>query len=106
MVAADEVVDAQVVDVSIVSDALTGEILAEIGAVGADGLRQLIERDVVIQVNLRGHTLFFQLLFDIVEVNSDWRGCRLRCLWLGREFQATRAGGGPAAWRAACRRWW
>ena len=33
-----EVVDAQIVDVGIVGDALTGEILAEIGTVGAENL--------------------------------------------------------------------
>ena len=37
-----EVIDAQVVDISIVSDALTGEILAEIEAVGANSLGQLL----------------------------------------------------------------
>ena len=36
-----EVVDAKIVDISIVSDALTGEILAEIEAVGTNSLSQL-----------------------------------------------------------------
>lgn len=38
----DEVVDAQIIDIGIIGDALAGEVLAEIGAVGADGLRQLL----------------------------------------------------------------
>ena len=50
LVAANEVVDAQIVDVRIISDALTGEILAEIAAVGANDLRQLRQGEVVLQV--------------------------------------------------------
>ena len=42
LVAADEVVDAQIINIGIVSDALTGEIMAEIAAVGAKGLSQLL----------------------------------------------------------------
>ena len=41
-VAADEVVDAQIVDIGIVGSALTREILAEIRAVGANGLGQVL----------------------------------------------------------------
>ena len=52
LVAADEVVDAQIVDISVVCDALTGEILAEIEAVGANGLCQLLNGKVVLQVEL------------------------------------------------------
>ena len=42
LVAADEVVDAQVIDIAVVGDALTGEIQAEVGTVGANGLGQLL----------------------------------------------------------------
>ena len=61
----DEVVDAEVVDISIVSDALTGEILTEIVAVGAHSLRQLQKRQVMLQIKIRSHTVLSQQLFDI-----------------------------------------
>ena len=54
VVAADEVVDAQVVDIGVVGNALTGEILAEIRAVGTNHLGQLQEGKVVLQVKLSG----------------------------------------------------
>jgi hypothetical protein len=43
LVEVDEVVDAQIVDIGIVGDALTREILAEIRAVGTNGLGQLLK---------------------------------------------------------------
>ena len=43
-----EMVDAQIVDISIVSDALLSEIVAQIGAVGADGRGELLQGDVVL----------------------------------------------------------
>jgi len=43
LVAADEVVNTQIVDIGIVGVTLTQEILAEIRAVGADGLRQILQ---------------------------------------------------------------
>ena len=43
-----EVIDAEIVDISIVSSTLTGEILAEIIAVGANGLSQLLKGQVVL----------------------------------------------------------
>ena len=52
-VVAVEVIDAEVVDIGIVSDALTGEIAAEIEAVGANSLSQLGKGQVVLQVELR-----------------------------------------------------
>ena len=52
-VAVDEVVDAEVVDVGVVACALTGEILAEIVAVHADGSRELRQGQVRLQVKLR-----------------------------------------------------
>ncbi len=45
-----EVVDAQVVDIGVVMDALLGEILAEIEAVGANGLCESEQGKVVLQV--------------------------------------------------------
>ena len=42
LIAFDEVVDAQIVDIGIVCNALTREILAEIRAVGANGLGQVL----------------------------------------------------------------
>ena len=53
----DETVDAQIVDIGIVGGALTREIHAEVGAVGAQGMRQMRERQVVLQVELRVLTL-------------------------------------------------
>ena len=60
LIAADEMVDAQIVDIRIVSDALTREILAEIGAIGANGLGQLLQGEVVLQVKLCLHAELFQ----------------------------------------------
>jgi hypothetical protein len=54
------VVDAQIVDIGVVRDALTGEILAEIVAVGTNGLRQLLQRKVVLQVKLGSIAMLFQ----------------------------------------------
>ena len=45
--------DAVTVDVGIIGGALLGEILAEIGAVGADGFGQLAQRQAVLQIELR-----------------------------------------------------
>ena len=50
LVAFDEVVDAQIINIGIIRDALTREILAEIGSVGAYGLCQLLQGEVVLQV--------------------------------------------------------
>ena len=44
----DEVIDAQAVDVSVVGQALLGEILAEVIVVGANGLSKLGKREVVL----------------------------------------------------------
>ena len=48
LIALDEMVDAQIVDISVVGDALTGKILAEIGAVCADGHGQLLTGELVL----------------------------------------------------------
>ncbi len=70
LVAADEVVEAQIVDIDIVRDALTGEILAEIRAVGSDGLGQLMQGQVGPQVELRVHAVRFQQSTDLCDVHS------------------------------------
>ena len=75
LVAADEVVDAQVIDIGVVGDALTGEELAEVEAVGANGLGQLLQREVVLQVKLRGDAVLCQLSFDLGEVDIDGLSC-------------------------------
>ena len=49
---ADEMIDAQVVDIGIVGDALSREILAEIVAVGADGFRKLGNGESMLKVEL------------------------------------------------------
>ena len=45
-----EMIDAQIINISIVSHALTGEILAEIESVGTNNLRKLENGKVVLQV--------------------------------------------------------
>ena len=77
---ANEMADAQVVDVGIVIRTLTGEILAEVKAVGTYGFGQLLQREVVLQVELRGDAVLCQLSFDLGEVDIDG-SCRcLLCL--------------------------
>ena len=65
LIEADEVVDAQIVNIGIVSDALTGEILAEIGTVGANRLSQLLKGQVVLQVKPCVHAMLSQQLFEV-----------------------------------------
>ena len=60
MVELNKMLDAQSVDVGIVSHAMTGEILAQIETVGSNGLSKLWERDVVLQIEL----LFLAMLFQ------------------------------------------
>ena len=67
LVAADEVVDAQVIDIAVVGDALTGEIQAEVGTVGANGLGQLLQREVVLQVKLCFYAVHLQHLLEMRE---------------------------------------
>ena len=67
-----EMAYSQTVDIAIVSDALTGEELAEIGAVGTDGLGQLGEGQVVLQVELRvNEVLLMKLLSDWLAALGD-----------------------------------
>ena len=70
---ADEIVDAQVVDIGVVGDALAGEILAQIRAVCADGRCQLRQGEVGLQVKLRVGAVLFQQLLNLVEVDADGR---------------------------------
>ena len=53
IVATDEVIDALIINIDVVSDAFTGEILAEIVAVSANSLGQLGKVQIVLQVELR-----------------------------------------------------
>ena len=53
----DEVIDSQIVDISIVVHALTGEILAEIEAIGSNSLGQLYKGEVVLQIELRVYAI-------------------------------------------------
>ena len=68
LAAADEVVDAQVVDLCVVGDALMREILAEIETVGANGLSQLLKGEVVLKVELCVHAMLFQQFLNLSEV--------------------------------------
>ena len=61
-----EVSDTEVVDVGVVVHALTGEILAEIGAVDADGCRELRQVQVLLQVELCVLAVPRQQLADMV----------------------------------------
>lgn len=45
-----EVLDTQAVDIGIIGDALLGEVVAEISAVGANGNSQLLQGEVVLEV--------------------------------------------------------
>ncbi len=52
LVASGEMVDAQVVDIDVVVHVLTGEILAEIQSVDTNGLGELVNGEVPLQVEL------------------------------------------------------
>lgn len=56
----DEVPDAKPVDVSVISDALLGKVLAQISPVCADGTRQLRQGKVVLQIELRVLAMLFE----------------------------------------------
>ena len=55
-----KVLDAQSVDVGIVSHALTGEMLAQIETVGSNRLSKLGEGDVVLQIELLSLAMLLQ----------------------------------------------
>ena len=64
-VAGYEVTDAKIVDVCIVVCILTGEIGAQIGAVGADSLGKLLQGEVFLQEKLRVLAVFGQKFADM-----------------------------------------
>ena len=53
MVKLDKVLDAQSVDIDIISRALTGEMLTQIETVGSNNLSKLREGDVILQIESR-----------------------------------------------------
>ena len=62
----DKVLDAKTIDIGVISGVLTCKILAEIIAVGSDGLAELTERDVLAQVELSSLAIVLQQLSDVV----------------------------------------
>ena len=66
-----EVLDTQAVDIGIIGDALLGEVVAEISAVGANGNSQLLQGEVVLEVESCCLTMQFKKCPDIVGVGSD-----------------------------------
>ena len=74
MIQADEVADAQPVDVGVVRDALLGEVLAQIVAVRADGLGQIGQGEVMLQVELLVLAMLFQ---EGADVGAGNRGIRV-----------------------------
>ena len=66
MAEVDEVLDAQAVDVGIVGDALTGEILAQIKTVGSNSLCKLGSGNVVLQIELRLLAMLLQQRPDVL----------------------------------------
>jgi|GEM_PF-5559102 len=65
MVEIDEVLDAQTIDIGIVSDALRSEIPAEIEAVGTNQLGKLIGGNVVLQIELSILAILLQQWPDV-----------------------------------------
>ena len=53
----DEMIDTQIVDISIIIHALAGEILTQIESVGTNGLGKLDNGQVVLQVELRVYAI-------------------------------------------------
>jgi len=66
MVEVDEMLDAQAIDVCIVSNALRGKVLAEIGTIGANQLGNLGNGDVVLQIELRLLAKLLQQWSDVL----------------------------------------
>ena len=65
MVETDEVLDAQTIDIGIVSDALRSEIPAEIEAVGTNQFGKLIGGNVVLQIELSILAILLQQWPDV-----------------------------------------
>lgn len=53
----DKMVDAQIVNISIVTDALTGEIVGKISAIGSNSIGQLKKVQVVLQIEFCIYTM-------------------------------------------------
>lgn len=53
----DEMIDTQIVDISIIIHAPAGEILTQIESVGTNGLGKLDDGQVVLQVELRVYAI-------------------------------------------------
>ena len=66
-----EMSNAKTVDVGVVVQSLSGEVLAEIGTVSANSLGQLLKGEVVLQVKLCVHTALFQQSFNLGEVDIE-----------------------------------
>ena len=67
--------DAQPVDIGIVSDTLRGKVLAEVRAVNANQCGKLGDGDVVLQIELRFLTMLLQQGADVPEQtkrHGDW----------------------------------
>ena len=60
MVEADEMLDAQTVDIGIIGDALLGKVGTEVGAVGTDDDSKLLQGKVMLQVDLLILTVMLQ----------------------------------------------
>ena len=71
----DEVADAQVVDISVVSDALQGEVLAQVRAVDANQRGQLREGEVVLQIELRLLAMLPEQRPDVIANGQRFRSC-------------------------------
>ena len=61
----DKVLDAQAVDIGIVSRVMLREVLAEVSMIGADGPAEIVEFEVVLQIELCGLAILFQQLADV-----------------------------------------
>jgi len=66
-----EMLNAQIVDVGVVRRVLTGEILAEIRAVGANQLGQLYQRQVVLQIEMGVDASLLQQKTDGIVVGGS-----------------------------------
>ena len=62
----EEVLDAQSVDIGIVSHASTGEILTQIETVGSDSLCKLGNGNVVLQIESRILAMLLQQWSDVI----------------------------------------
>ena len=65
-VEADEVLDAQAIDVGVVRDTLQGKVLAEIGAIDADVQGKLRKGNVVLQIELLFLAILLQQWPDVL----------------------------------------